>query len=255
MNLTELRTSITSLLDAVESNVVCVTSKEKNQVFGLVDTQHGDNVSFAAVEYSLEFSERPACTTVLPLYILETALADTHIPNDALRQQRRTTLCIKMHNHLLSVGYTLVAALSEINVDSVLIRAEYYNWDTLNGSSLNVIYSPTDWLPEDCIASTEDLYYTVAYDAGEAVYMSASEFDGTPVKQIQIEYCLESGPEGSGIDHGRKNLIGLDVQRVMGITTVEAPGGWKEIYDVMLHSRKRATITITYFRRPPSITK
>jgi hypothetical protein len=234
MQLSDLRNHLRSF---GPENIREIVGFNKNQVFGYVEAK--EKVAICGIEYNVEMQSRPNCDTVAPALIFDDFSNRDDIERD--RYVERKEMCIELHKAIRSAGYTLVAAVWHAHAEGDMVRCEYYKaaGDGWTGTSLQVVYTPSDYMPEGAIivpgkhtTSSDDVYYTVSYEEGQLTYLSASSLsDGRPIRRITI-----NGIEGQ-CWHGEKmnnaftqQLAGLHVDRVVSMTKSESQEGWKRTY-------------------------
>ena len=251
MTLSELRTT---LLDQLGSEQVSeITSIYKNQLFGYADKREG--VVVAGIEYCIEMHSRGTPTqTVAPALIFDGFRETDAVPGEDNRYLDRKELCLKIHDFIRGAGYTLVSCVHHTHSEGDDVRCDYYKHDHngYTGSTLRVVYTPTDWMPETAILvkdkhqnNLDRIYYTVGYEDGQLVSATANEFDGRPVRSIHIDLLEEKTWQGTAMPaHVQDEVRGLGVKYVLSRTMSEAPDGWNRTYTAELDSKERVQIVI-----------
>lgn len=251
MTLSELRTHLLDQLGKERVNEI--TSIYKNQLFGYADKSEG--VAFAAIEYCIEMHSRGIPTqTVAPALIFDSFRETDVVVGPADRYDERKELCLNLHDLIRSAGYTLTSCVHHSHSEGDDVRCDYYKHDHngYTGSSLRVIYTPTDWMPGSAILIKDkhlhnlaDVYYTVGYEDGQLVAMTANELDGRPIRSINIDLLEEKTWQGTAMHaHVQDEVRGLGVKYVLSRTMSEAVDGWNRTYTAELDSKERVQIVV-----------
>ncbi|WDS62406.1 hypothetical protein [Pseudomonas phage D6] len=232
MQLSELR----SLLRTVP-NTHEITSIYRNQMFGMCDAS--ENVSFFALEYNIEMSTRGRIDTVAPALIFDGFRERDDQQGD--RYIERKAACIKIDELLRGAGYVKASCMWHAHEQGDMVRCEYYKagGDGYTGSSLLVVYSPTDYMPEGAIVvhkkgnrgPLEGIYYTPGFEEGQLTYVGAAELNGRPVRTITLSAIEGKVWWGEPmVSEWLKQVDGFGLARVTSMTQSETQEGWKREY-------------------------
>lgn len=214
-----------------------ITSIHRSQMFGLCDAS--ENVSFFACEYSIEMQSRDQVYTVAAALIFDSFQNRDDLDGDRYLERREA--CVKIDELLRSAGYVKTSCMWHAHEQGDMVRCEYYKaaGDGYTGSSLLVVYSPTDYMPDGAIVvhkkgnrgPLEGIYYTPGFEEGQLTYVGAAELDGRPVRTITMSAIEGKVWWGEPMaSEWLKQIDGFGVARVTSMTQSESQKGWKREY-------------------------
>jgi len=232
MQLSDLR----NLLQGVP-NTAAITSRNKSQMFGLCDAS--EKVSIFALEYSIEMKSRERVDTVAPALIFDGFRERDDLKGD--RYLERKDSCLAIHDVIRNAGYQMVSAVWHAHSQGDMLRCEYYksSGDGWIGSSLFVVYSPTDYMPDGCAVvwnkhhtdKLDGVYYTPGYEEGQLTYVGVAEMDGRPVRTVDLSFIEGKVWYGDAMFSAwRSQVDGFGLSRVTSMTQSESQEGWKREY-------------------------
>jgi hypothetical protein len=206
-------------------------------MFGMCDAR--ENVSFFALEYNIEMSSRGHIDTVAPALIFDGFQNRDDLKGD--RYVERKAACIEIDKLLRGAGYVKSSVMWHAHSQGDMVRCEYYkaSGNGWTGSSLLVVYSPTDYMPDGAAViwnkqhsrHLEGIYYTPGYEEGMLTYVSAAEFDGRPARTVTVSAIEGKVWWGEPMETPwLKHVDGFGLARVTSMTQSESQEGWKREY-------------------------
>ncbi|MNC34290.1 hypothetical protein D3C81_351940 [compost metagenome] len=238
MNLSELRTTMHETL----SGVSLITSRDSEQIFGFATKS--DQVSFLAAEYSIENGEgfTPTSNIAAALIFDNFRNRDLGELGDVDRESiyaEKHRLSLEAHEAIIKAGYVIKGCVNYTHPNGNMVRVEYYrHGDGWAGSSLRVVYSPTNFRVPGAARLTNKhgdplsgVYYTPGYEDGNLIYIGSSELDGRPNRSISINMIEGKTFRRSVLCRAHHALLGgLDVSHVFSVTQSESQEGCKLTY-------------------------
>jgi ribosomal protein L35AE/L33A len=239
LNLNDLRTHLRETL----SGVSLVTSRDSDQLFGFAT--RSDQVSFLAAEYSIENGKDFTPTSNIAAALIFDNFCNRNLEElgDVDKESsyaEKHRLSIEAHRAIIKAGYVIKGCVNYTHAAGNMVRVEYYRHtgDGWTGSSLRVVYSPTNFSVPDAARLTNKhgepcdmVYYTPAYEDGNLVYIGSSELDGQPNRTISINMIEGKTFRGTVLSRAHHALLGgLDVSHVFSVTQSESMEGCKLVY-------------------------
>lgn len=254
MNLSDLRTLLRETLSGVSE----ITSIHNSQLFGYAT--RSDQVSYCAIEYSIENSANLTGTSNIAAALIFDnfcnrdleELGNVDVESNYAEKHR---LCIETHKAILKAGYVIKACVNHTHPTGNLVRTEYYRHtgDGWTGSSLRVVYTPSNFVPPEAILvrnkqgePDSQVYYTPGYEDGQLVYLGCSELDGRNNRSIKINMIDGKVFQGMVLTCAHEaRLKGLGVEWVYSVTQSESIDGCKLEYIAKLNCGALVNIVIT----------
>lgn len=243
MTLSVLRTSLQETL----SGVSLITSRDSDQIFGFATCS--DQVSFLAAVYSIESGEghTPTSNIAAALIFDNFRNRDLEELGDIDKESNyaeKHRLSLEAHAAIIKAGYVIKGCVNYTHAAGNMVRVEYYrHGDGWAGSSLRVVYSPTNFRVPAAARITDKqdkpcglVHYTPGYEDGNLVYIASSELNGRPNRTISINMIEGKTFRRSALSRSQHALLGgLDVAHVFSVTQSESMEGCKLSYIAQLN--------------------